>query len=62
MPLSVETYGTLGQPFMTLLTDLARRASPPGEGAAESQQRFLTAAFQEISVQLVRGNAMMLRG
>ena len=27
VPLSVETYGTLGQPFMTLLSDLARRAT-----------------------------------
>ena len=61
VPLSVETYGTLGQPFMTLLADLARRASPPGKGAADSQQRLLTAAFQEASVQLVRGNAMMMR-
>ena len=38
---------------------LARRASPLGEGAADTQ-RFLTAAFRKISVQLVRGNAMMM--
>ena len=46
---------------MTLLADLARRAAPPGEGSQEGQQRFMTTALQEISVQLVRGNAMMMR-
>ena len=37
------------------------RASPPGDSALLSQQRFLTGAYQELSVQLVKGNATMMR-
>lgn len=61
VPLSIETYGTMGRPFTLLLVDLARRAAPPGLDAAERQQRFLMSAFQEISVALATGNGLTMR-
>ena len=61
VPCSIETYGALGEPFMRLLSDFAKRAAPANDlngGAAASFMKF---ALQELSVALVRGNALMLR-
>ena len=61
VPCSVETYGALGEPFMQLLSDLAKRAAPANDQSGRAAIVFMKYALQEISVALVRGNALMLR-
>ena len=61
VPCSIETYGALGEPFMQLLSDLAKRAAPAHGLSGGAALNFMKYALQEISVALVRGNELMLR-
>jgi hypothetical protein len=61
VPLSVETYGRLGKPFMELLSDVAERAVLQGAGLF-SKDQFVSGVVQELSVCMCRYNARLEQG
>jgi hypothetical protein len=60
MPMSVESFGRLGAPALTLLGDMAAQAVQAG-GLGLSQAAFISWALRELSVALCRGNASLCR-
>jgi hypothetical protein len=54
VPFSVESYGRLGQPAMTLLHSLGDEAAGPG---GVSRASFVAGALRELNVGLIRGNS-----
>jgi hypothetical protein len=58
VPFSVESYGRLGQPAMTLLHALGDEAAGPG---GVSRASFVAGAMRELSVGLIRGNLLLYR-
>jgi hypothetical protein len=60
-PLSAETHGRLGKPFMTLISDLGDLAVGRGEGTFTKGQ-FISGLLREISVHLCRFNARLEQG
>jgi hypothetical protein len=58
VPFSVETYGRLGQPAMTLLHLLGGEAAGPG---GVTRASFVHGALRELSVGLCRGNFLAYR-
>jgi hypothetical protein len=52
VPLSVETYGRLGRPFMQLLDQLSEEAATHSEGTLSGV--FVSSVLQEIGVALCR--------
>jgi hypothetical protein len=58
--MSVESFGHLGVPALTLLGDLADQAVQAG-GPGLSRAAFISGALQELSVALSRGNASLCR-
>ena len=58
MPLSVESYGRIGEPAMQLLNTLAEMASASG---SVDKGDFVGSALRELSVSLCRGNGVMYR-
>ena len=57
-PLSVETYGWMGKPALALLDEIAEVAAASG---TVSKGLFKAMAIKQLSVALVKGNAMMYR-
>jgi hypothetical protein len=60
VPMSVESFGRLGAPALTLLGDLADQAVQAG-GPGLSWAAFISGALRELSVALCRGNASLSR-
>jgi hypothetical protein len=60
VPMSVESFGRLGAPALTLLGDLADQAVQAG-GPGLSRAAFILGALRELSVALCRGNASLCR-
>ena len=60
LPLSIETYGTIGAPFENLVRRLARAATSGADQEYQSQ-RFTVYAWQQLSCALIQGNAQMMR-
>jgi hypothetical protein len=60
VPMSVESFGRLGAPALTLLGDLADQAVQAG-GPGLSRAVFISGALRELSVALCRGNASLCR-
>ena len=60
LPLSIETYGTIGAPFENLVRRLARAATSGADQEYQSQ-RFTVYALQQLSCALIQGNAQMMR-
>jgi hypothetical protein len=60
VPMSVESFGRLGAPALTLLRDLANQAVQAG-GPGLSRAAFTSGALRELSVALCRGNASLCR-
>jgi hypothetical protein len=60
VPMSVESFGRLGAPALTLLTDLADQAVQAG-GPGLSRAAFISGALRELSVALCRGSASLCR-
>jgi hypothetical protein len=60
VPMSVESFGRLGAPALTLLGDLADQAVQAG-GPGLSQVAFISGALRELIVALCRGNASLCR-
>jgi hypothetical protein len=60
VPMSVESFGRLGAPALTLLGDLADQAVQAG-GPGLSRAAFISGALRERSVALCRGNASLCR-
>jgi hypothetical protein len=60
VPMSVESFGRLGAPALTLLRDLANQAVQAG-GPGFSWAAFISGALRELSVALCRGNASLCR-
>ena len=58
MPLSVESYGRLGQPAMELLNVLATVASASG---FVDKAAFVSNALRELGVALCRGQGLLFR-
>jgi hypothetical protein len=58
VPMSVESFGRLGAPALTLLGDLADQAVQAG-GPGLSWAAFISGALRELSVALCRGNASL---
>jgi hypothetical protein len=58
--MSVESFGRLGAPVLTLLGDLPDQAVQAG-GPGLSQAAFISGALRELSVALCRGNASLCR-
>jgi hypothetical protein len=58
VPFSLESYGCLGQPAMTLLHLLGDEAAGPG---GVSRASFVAGALRELSVGLIRGNFSLYR-
>jgi hypothetical protein len=58
VPMSLEFFGRLGAPALTLLGVLADHAVQAG-GPGLSQAPFISGAFQELSVALCRGDATL---
>jgi hypothetical protein len=61
VPLTLETYGRLGKPLMSLLGDVGQLAADRGQGLFTKQQ-FVQGVLRELSVCLCRYNAMLERG
>jgi hypothetical protein len=55
-PFSVESYGLIGQPAMTLLHQLGDEAASPG---IVTQASLIASTLRELSVALCRGNFLM---
>jgi hypothetical protein len=60
VPISVESFGRLGAPALTLLGDLAAQAVQAG-GPGLSRAAFIAEALRELGVALCRGNASLYR-
>jgi hypothetical protein len=60
VPMSVESFGRVGAPALTLLGDLADQAVQAG-GPGLSWAAFIWGALRELSVALCRGNASLCR-
>jgi hypothetical protein len=60
VPMSVESFGRLGAPALTLLGDLADQAVQAG-GPGLSWAAFISETLRELSVALCRGNASLCR-
>jgi hypothetical protein len=60
IPPSVETFSRLGQPFVAMLTDPARRAATHS-GRAFTTAQFVTSAMQTLLVCLCRRNTNLER-
>ena len=60
VPLSIETYGRLGGPFMKFITRLGRKAAARSEGMFTCPQ-FVSSVLQELSVSLNEDNAAIER-
>jgi hypothetical protein len=60
VPMSVESFGRLGAPALTLLEDLADQAVQAG-GPGLSRAFFISGALRELSVALCRDNASLCR-
>jgi hypothetical protein len=60
VPMSVEFFGRLGAPALTLLGDLAAQAVQAGRPGL-SRAAFISGALRELSVALCRGNASLCR-
>jgi hypothetical protein len=60
VPMSVESFGRLGAPALTLPGDLADQAVQAG-GPGLSRVAFISGAPRELSVALCRGNASLCR-
>jgi hypothetical protein len=60
VPLTVETFGRLGQPLMKLITDVSNQATQHGNGTFTREQ-FVTGVLRELSVCLCRRNASLER-
>jgi hypothetical protein len=60
VPMSVESFGRLGAPALTLLGDLADQAVQAG-GPGLSQAAFISGALRKLSVAFCRGNASLCR-
>jgi hypothetical protein len=58
--LSVESFGRLGAPALTLLGDLTDQAVQAG-GPGLSRAAFISGALRELGVALCRGNASLCR-
>jgi hypothetical protein len=58
--MSVESFGRLGAPALTLLGDLADQAVQAG-GPGLSRAAFISGALRELGVALCRSNASMYR-
>jgi hypothetical protein len=58
--MSVQSFGRLGAPALTLLGDLADQAVQAG-GPGLSRAAFTSGALRELSVALCRGNASLCR-
>jgi hypothetical protein len=58
VPMSVESFGRLGAPALTLLGDLADQAVQAG-GPGLSRAAFILGALRELSVALCRGNTSL---
>jgi hypothetical protein len=58
VPMSVESFGHLRAPALTLLGDLADQAVQAG-GPGLSRAAFISGALRELSVALCRGNASL---
>jgi hypothetical protein len=58
VPMSVESFGRLGAPALTLLGDLADQAVQAG-GPGLSQAAFISGALRELSVALCRSGAFV---
>jgi hypothetical protein len=60
VPLTVETYGRLGEPLMKLITDVGASAAQQGDGTFTRYQ-FITGVLLELLVCLCRSNANIER-
>jgi hypothetical protein len=60
VPMSVESFGRLGAPALTLLGDLAAQAVQAG-GPGLSRAAFILGVLRKLSVALCRGNASLCR-
>jgi hypothetical protein len=60
VPMSVESFGRLGAPALTLLGDLADQAVQAG-GPGLLRADFISGALRELSVALCRGHASLCR-
>jgi hypothetical protein len=60
VPMSVESFGRLGVPTLTLLGDLADQAVQAGAPGL-SRAAFISGTLRELSVALCRGNASLCR-
>jgi hypothetical protein len=60
VPMSVESFGRLGAPALTLLGDLADQAVQAG-GPGLLRAAFILGALRELSVALCRGNTSLCR-
>jgi hypothetical protein len=60
VPMSVESFGRLGAPALSLLEDLVDQAVQAG-GPGLSRAAFISGALRELSVALCRGNASLCR-
>jgi hypothetical protein len=58
--MSVESFGGLGAPALTLLVDLADQGVQAG-GPGLSRAAFISGALRELSVALCRGYASLCR-
>jgi hypothetical protein len=58
VPMSVESFGRLGTPPLTLFEDLADQAVQAG-GPGLSRDAFITGALRELSAALCRGQASL---
>lgn len=62
IPLTTETYGRLSQPAHSFLKTLATAAASSASAGAEvTTSAFKAGALRELSVALVRGNAIVYR-
>jgi hypothetical protein len=60
VPLTVESFGNLGAPALSLLRSLADQAVKSG-GPGLSRVAFISGALRELGVALCRGNASLGR-
>jgi hypothetical protein len=61
VPLSAETFGRLGKPFMALLSQLGDLAVTRGDGLL-SKEQFVSGVIRELSVSLCKTNARLEHG
>jgi hypothetical protein len=62
-PLSVETFGGLGKPMMSLLSEIRNLAISRGDGGGVfTKELFVSGILQELSVCLCKTNARLNHG